>query len=338
LAAPSLVSVLLNSTTLTVTGSFAAPTANLSYVLDVYANVSGDAEGRVFLDSLSITPNNKGTQSFTFTTTTPATGTYPLITATLTDASGNTSSFSNGVMVGTVPPSSPPPSSPPPSSPPPPTSSVPAWLALFEELLSAFLQGFSYFALNAYQTAQQMQQAQAATQTALDQFHSDVASYTSGKGVTNTQITQDMVSLQQDANNIQELNSTFQTDSELFVFGLVSTGNMSSDDSGQLLVGAYLLIQGQSLANSALQTAAEASSAASASSVPSAAPSGQQVTTVTTGPFNVNGSGLNLQTSQFQFTIAGNQVPDLVGFIHTQVALLKQNINQWLAQLHQLIG
>ena len=78
----------LSDSTLTVTGNFTVPTANLS----------GDAEGRIYLGSLTVTPTTTGTQLFTFITTTTVTGTYPLITASLTDNSGDTSQFSNGVI------------------------------------------------------------------------------------------------------------------------------------------------------------------------------------------------------------------------------------------------
>jgi hypothetical protein len=100
LAAPSLSSATLNSTTntLTVTGSFTPPTANASYVLEFFANASGDAEGEIYLGSLTVTPTTTSPQNFTFTATTTVTGIYPLITATLTDGSGDTSPFSNGVM------------------------------------------------------------------------------------------------------------------------------------------------------------------------------------------------------------------------------------------------
>jgi titin len=96
LAAPTISTATLVSGTLTVTGTFNAPTANVSYVLEFFANPSGDAEGKIFLGSLTVTPTSTGTQTFTFSTTTTVTGTYPLITATLTDGGGDTSSFSNG--------------------------------------------------------------------------------------------------------------------------------------------------------------------------------------------------------------------------------------------------
>jgi titin len=121
-AAPKIISATLSGNTLTVTGTFTATTANASYVLEFFANSSGDAEGRYYLGSLTVTPTSTGTQSFTFTATDKVSGVYLLVTATLTDPSGNTSAFANGVNVGS-PKGGPPPSSPPPSSPPPSSSS-----------------------------------------------------------------------------------------------------------------------------------------------------------------------------------------------------------------------
>jgi len=98
IVAPSLSSAMISGSTLTVTGTFTAATANVAYVLEFFANLSGDAEGKIYLGSLTVTPTITGTQNFTFTTTTSVTGTYPLITATLTDATGDSSAFSNGVV------------------------------------------------------------------------------------------------------------------------------------------------------------------------------------------------------------------------------------------------
>jgi parallel beta-helix repeat protein len=72
---PTLSSATLSGTTLTVTGNFTAPTANVSYVLEFFANPSGDAEGKIYLGSLTVTPTTTGTQLFTFITTTTVTGT-----------------------------------------------------------------------------------------------------------------------------------------------------------------------------------------------------------------------------------------------------------------------
>jgi parallel beta-helix repeat protein len=99
LSAPNLLTAVVSGSTLTVTGSFTAPTANVSYVLQFFANPSGDAEGKVYLGSLTVTPTTTGTQLFTFTTTTTVTGTYPLITATLTDSGDGTSEFALGIAV-----------------------------------------------------------------------------------------------------------------------------------------------------------------------------------------------------------------------------------------------
>jgi hypothetical protein len=99
IVAPTISTATLSSGTLTVTGTFTATTTN-PYVLEFFANSSGDAEGRIYLGSKTVTPSSTGTVNFTFTTTnTSQLGTYPLITATLTDATGDTSEFSNGVTV-----------------------------------------------------------------------------------------------------------------------------------------------------------------------------------------------------------------------------------------------
>jgi hypothetical protein len=137
LVAPNLISAQRSGTTLIVNGSFTAPTAKVSYVVDLYANLSGDAEGRVFLGSLTVTPTTTGTQAGAFPITTTVTGTYPLITATLTDASGNTSSFSTGVTVPNATPVSPPPFNPTGLrlSPLPPVLNMPPLLAIINFLL-----------------------------------------------------------------------------------------------------------------------------------------------------------------------------------------------------------
>jgi hypothetical protein len=202
--------------------------------------------------------------------------------------------------------------------------------------------GLTMMALSAYQTAQQMQQIQGATQTALTQYYSDVASYTAGKGVPYAQVAQDMATLQQDASNIQALNSTFQTDSELFaVFLMIQMGDPSSD-GGQLFTAAYRLGQGQSIANSALQTAAEASSVSSASSVPTS-PASKPVETLSFSPFTLNLSGVSLQEGGFQVAIFAQQggglsQQDIVSVINSEVASLKQVVNQWLGQLRQVLS
>jgi hypothetical protein len=99
IAAPTISSATLSGGTLTVTGGFTAATANVSYVLEFFANPSGDAEGKIYLGSLTVTPTSTGTNTFTFTTTTSVTGTDPIITATLTDGAEDTSAFSSGTTV-----------------------------------------------------------------------------------------------------------------------------------------------------------------------------------------------------------------------------------------------
>jgi hypothetical protein len=99
IAAPSLLTATLSGSTLTVTGTFTPPPANVSYVLEFFANPSGDAEGKIYLGSLTVTPASMGTASFTFTTTTSVLGANPLITATLTANTRDTSEFSGGVTV-----------------------------------------------------------------------------------------------------------------------------------------------------------------------------------------------------------------------------------------------
>ena len=86
-----------NGTTLTVTGTFTAPIANFTYVLEFFANPSGDAEGKVYLGLVAVKPATTGPQPFTFTVTTSVPSSDPLITATLTDANSDTSAFSSGV-------------------------------------------------------------------------------------------------------------------------------------------------------------------------------------------------------------------------------------------------
>ncbi|HLJ93999.1 MAG TPA: hypothetical protein VKU02_12505, partial [Gemmataceae bacterium] len=100
LAAPVLSTATYNSTTqmLTVTGKFTAPTGSVPYVLEFFANPTGDPEGQVFLGRIVVTPKAAGTRSFTFKVTTSVVVSDPLITATLTDATGDTSAFSVGVL------------------------------------------------------------------------------------------------------------------------------------------------------------------------------------------------------------------------------------------------
>jgi parallel beta-helix repeat protein len=102
-AASVLKSAKFDSTTkiLTVTGTFTAPKANVTYELEFFANITGDPEGFRPIGTLGVIPVNAGMISFTFSTAYSSyyAAHYPLITATLTDGSGDTSRFSNGVTV-----------------------------------------------------------------------------------------------------------------------------------------------------------------------------------------------------------------------------------------------
>jgi parallel beta-helix repeat protein len=97
LVAPSLSAATLNGSTLTVQGTFTASILNVSYVLEFFANVPGDAEGAIYLGAKTVKAASTSTVSFSFTTTTTVTGTDPVITATITDPFGDTSAFSNGM-------------------------------------------------------------------------------------------------------------------------------------------------------------------------------------------------------------------------------------------------
>jgi hypothetical protein len=66
-------------------------------VLEFFVSPAGDAEGKVYVGKLTMTPASTGTRSFTFTTSTAAATSTTLITATLTDNLGDTSAFSAGV-------------------------------------------------------------------------------------------------------------------------------------------------------------------------------------------------------------------------------------------------
>ncbi len=179
-----------------------------------------------------------------------------------------------------------------------------------EVLDASVTSALNYFALSALQTAQQSQHLQAVTQADLTHFQHDAAAYTAGTGgITATQINQDIATLKQDANGIQALSSTFHTDGEYFFLGLLGNlGSFSSQDQGPILYDLYSLKNGQSLINSALQTANSASSVTPPPppSAPSPTPTtpGSELVTLTLNPLNINLLGLNVQTSQIQVTIS----------------------------------
>lgn len=178
-----------------------------------------------------------------------------------------------------------------------------------EMLDAALVQGLTYLTLNAYQAAQQGQQLQATAQADLSRFQQNAASYSAGRGVTLTQINQDIATLKQDAANIQGANSTFQKDVQYFLMGIVgNAGHITTSDAQVLLVDAYFLQSGQSLLSSAMQTASSALGVAlpppPATQPPPPTTTGTQLATLTLNPLNVNLLGLNVQTSQIQINIA----------------------------------
>jgi hypothetical protein len=96
LVAPTISTVTLSGNILTVTGSFSV-TAGVTYVLEFLVSPAGDPEGKIYVGSKTVTPATTGTETFNFKASTSAATSTTLITATLTDASGDTSAFSNGV-------------------------------------------------------------------------------------------------------------------------------------------------------------------------------------------------------------------------------------------------
>jgi parallel beta-helix repeat protein len=104
-AAPALTSVLsgLGITVLTGTVSSAA---SATVRVEFFANAPGDAEGRTLLGSASVATDSSGHGSFTTVLSTLLPGGQTLVTATVTDPSGNTSEFSAGVTAMPLPPAS----------------------------------------------------------------------------------------------------------------------------------------------------------------------------------------------------------------------------------------
>jgi hypothetical protein len=102
-AAPVLSSATLSGTTMTVKGTLtSAP--NTAYALEFFANPGRstitDPEGDIYLFSFKVTTAANGTASFDKGLTVPAaySSNTPIITATTTDPSGDTSQFSAGVL------------------------------------------------------------------------------------------------------------------------------------------------------------------------------------------------------------------------------------------------
>jgi parallel beta-helix repeat protein len=104
-AAPVLTSVLsgLGITVLTGTVSSAA---SATVRVEFFANAAGDPEGRTLVGSASVATDSAGHGSFTTVLSTLLPVGQSLVTATVTDPSGNTSEFSGGVMAVPLPPAS----------------------------------------------------------------------------------------------------------------------------------------------------------------------------------------------------------------------------------------
>lgn len=138
-AVPNLIGAAYTSpTTLFITGTLSG-TANTTYRIEFFNNPSSNnVQGQVFLGATSVTTDANGTAAITAHLNVPAGLGTTAFTASATDASGNTSLFSNAVTATSPPPPTLtlPPSSPPPSpSPSPPALSVPPLLAFFNALL-----------------------------------------------------------------------------------------------------------------------------------------------------------------------------------------------------------
>jgi hypothetical protein len=74
--------------------------------VEFFANAPGDAEGRTLLGSQSVTTDAAGNGSFTAVPSAAAPAGQNLVTATVTDPSGDTSTFSASVLAAALPPAS----------------------------------------------------------------------------------------------------------------------------------------------------------------------------------------------------------------------------------------
>jgi len=96
-AAPVLTSAVSANGDLTIDGTLTS-TANTTFTLEFFSNPSGTSEGQTFVGSITVTTDSTGLASFS--------ATFPMalapgqvITATATDPFGDTSIFSNGMVV-----------------------------------------------------------------------------------------------------------------------------------------------------------------------------------------------------------------------------------------------
>jgi hypothetical protein len=98
--APSLiVATYVQATENLTVGGFFVAKPGMTYVVDFFAGPAGDPEGKIYLGSKTVTAKlligTPGLAIFQFTELTPLLNGNPLITATVTDPSGNTSAFSS---------------------------------------------------------------------------------------------------------------------------------------------------------------------------------------------------------------------------------------------------
>ena len=103
---PVLSSAFANSGNTTIAGTLNS-TANTTFTLDFYSNATGDVsgygEGQTYLGSTSVTTDASGNVSFTATLSGVQLANGLAISATATDANGNTSEFSRDVTSGASP-------------------------------------------------------------------------------------------------------------------------------------------------------------------------------------------------------------------------------------------
>jgi hypothetical protein len=104
-AAPLLTSALSGLGFTVVTGTITSvPSAAVR--VEFFANAAGDPEGRTLLGSCSVTTNAAGNGSFTAALAASLPAGQGLVTAAVTDSSGNTSAFSAGVVAAALSPAS----------------------------------------------------------------------------------------------------------------------------------------------------------------------------------------------------------------------------------------
>jgi hypothetical protein len=96
LVTPTILSATYVGNLLTVQCTITQPIANVKYVVEFFASPAGDPEGKVFLGQETAN-STAGKHTFIFKLVTTVPMTNPVITATLTDPSGDTTAFSNGV-------------------------------------------------------------------------------------------------------------------------------------------------------------------------------------------------------------------------------------------------